>query len=168
MVLNLRNIKNKISGNVQRAGSPETLNISDFMSGDVAVVANVEAILGEMIIPAQQERALGFGRPEFQANQGTIYLDLQTTGGADVEGQLNLYVQDYNGGYTKRVFSERLNILRSGATDITKRVKLPLNPVWGKQNDKIVMKVIADSGVTIGNDESSAEISSSVVYTGRI
>lgn len=152
--------------------SPQTLQISDFFSSDIAIVAGKENILGELVISPQMRQAFGFGTPEYSDNQGTIFINLKDNAGTPVEleGEVILSVQDYNGNNNRVVYRGQLSDLRSGASDITKRVKFPLVPIFGAENDKLVMKFVPKTigSGSVGNDESSCLIASSVEYLGRV
>lgn len=152
------------------AVSPQTLQMGDFATSDVAIVVSKENIIGELSINPQTKQAFGYGTPTLSDNQGTILVDFIDTSAADIQGEVILSVQDYNGNNNKVVFRGLLSDLRSGASDITKRVKFPLTGVFGAENDKLVLKLIpSDVGDgTLDVSASTCLIASSVQYLGRV
>ena len=173
-VLNkVRSRVNGALGNSNVSGAtPETLQISHFFDEDVDIKEGKENVLGEYVIGAQQQRALGFGSPEFSDNQGVIFMDLKKgsndDGTDDIEGEIILSIQDYNGNSNRVVYRGQLVDLRSGEGDITKRVKFPLVGIWGRENDKIVLKIKPKESVTVSVDDCKALVASSVIYTGQV
>lgn len=168
----LNKVKNLGKSSLSDTGavSPQTLQYSDFSATDVAIIISKENIIGEMSINPQTRQAFGFGSANFSDNQGTIHVDLEDTAAATLEGEVILSVQDYNGNNNKVVYRGQLEDLRSGATDITKRVKFPLTGVFGNENDKLVFKFIPSSvgNGTVDLATSKLLIASSVQYLGRI
>lgn len=154
----------------QGAISPLTLRTSDFFTADTAVVVNTEQILGEYTILPQTRHAFGFGTPEFSDNQGTIYCNIEDTAAAELDGEVILSVQDYNGNNNRVVYRGLLSDLRSGLSDITKRVKFPLTGVFGSENDKLVLKFKPSSvgNGTVDKDTTEIYIASSVQYLGTV
>ncbi len=152
------------------AVSPKTLKINNFMTTDKTIVAGEENFIGSFTIEPQTEHAFGYGTPVYSDNQGTIYVNLKDSTGAELDGEIILSVQDYQGNEGKVVFRGELSDLRSGETDITKRIKFPLQPVFGKENDRLVLKFVpSDVGNgTLSASNSKALIASSVRYTGSI
>lgn len=152
------------------AVSPQTLQMSDFATSDVTLVLNKENIVGEVNINPQTKQAFGYGTPQYSDNQGVIFADFVDTAAADIEGEVILSVQDYNGNNNKVVYRGLLSDLRSGETDITKRIKFPLTGVFGAENDKLVMKLVPTSigNGTLDVSASKALIASSVQYLGRV
>lgn len=175
MVLGLlrRNVFN-MSGGAQVQLSPKTLKMNDFTSSNVSISAGKENIVGEFSIDPQTKHRLGFGTPQFQDNQGTIFVNLKDTATtpAELEGEVILSIQDYAGNNNRVVYRGQLSDLRSGESDITKRIKFPMEDIFGLENDKIVMKLIPETG-GVGNGTLSAEnskalVASSVEYRGRV
>jgi hypothetical protein len=177
MVLGIiRNARKSLMGGGRDIGagqlSPQTLELSNFTSGNVALAVGKENIVGEFSILPQTRHYFGYGNPQFSDNQGTIFVDLKDTAGtpADIDGEVVLSVQDYNGNNNRVVYRGLLADLRSGETDITKQVKFPLKDVFGLENDKLVMKLIPSNvgNGTLNATASKARIASSVQYLGRI
>jgi hypothetical protein len=175
-------ILNKVRGNLglgqekvrgsAGSASPVTYEISDFMAGNVSMIADTEIIVGEVIVKPQRELAFGYNDTSgFSENQGTIYLDLKDTTGTpvDLNGEVILSVADYENDRNDVVFRGSVSDLRSGATDITKRIKFPLknpdNRGFAGYNDKLVMKFKSTTTATLSLANSTAKISGTSVKT---
>lgn len=150
--------------------SPQTLEVPHFTTANVALVAGKENIIGEMSINPQTRMFLGYGTAEQPYNQGNVYMNLKDTASAELEGEVILSISDFNGNNNKVVYRGHLFDLRSGLSDITKRIKFPMNAQDANQYDKIVLKFVPKSvgNGTLSATASQAFIASSVQYLGNL
>jgi len=141
----------------------KTLITSDFFTADVAVKAGKWELVGEYVVPAQQEIRVGYGNPNQQMNQETVFIDIESNDATpvDIDGFIRIQIADANdvvkpGGV---VLEERTEKLSENKTDRTKQIPLPeYMACKANKDDKIQIWMKADADATIGYDTGETEI----------
>ncbi len=114
---------------------PRTLNEDDFMGTTaVAVVTGSYQVLGTYTVLSQQEYMWGQGEKQNDANQGYVYVSLESAvhggggvlGGTQMEGKVRLTAYDANDRLLGVVFEEHTSMLRGSKTNRELKIPLPL------------------------------------------
>lgn len=151
-------------------GFPKTLTKTDLIGSDtVTLEAGKEVIVGEYEVKPQTMVRLGYGRPEFQHNQGTIFMKLYDSSGNELDDntEVRLLITDYNGRVKGVALAERYANLKSGETDLTARFKFPETPISAYQNDKIRLVIISPNTVTLSKENSKIFVSATEYWLGQ-
>lgn len=142
------------------AGYLKTLVQKDFFTADVSVSADKWELIGEYVVPAQQQINVGYGNPGEQLNQGTVFIDMEAAAAAgDLDGFVRIQIADANDVVKPNgvVLEERTELLSENPTDRTKQVPLPEYPVAALQDDKIQIWFKSDAAGTVGYDATTPE-----------
>jgi hypothetical protein len=147
----------------------KVLEHKNFATADVTCGSNeVFTKIGEYTVPAQQQIAIGYGLPNTNET-GRLFVDLEDTTGADVDGWVRIAVANANETAIDVVLEQRTEILSENATDMTKWVSLPeitSYPVLGRiprEDDRIQLWVKPDiSGKIIDYGETTIHLPVSV------
>ncbi|MEM5867229.1 MAG: hypothetical protein QXG39_04850 [Candidatus Aenigmatarchaeota archaeon] len=128
----------------------KVLEHKDFANADVTLGANtVFTKIGEYVVPAQQQIAIGYGVPNTNET-GRLFVDLEDTAGNDIDGWVRIAVANANETAIDVVLEQRTEILSENPTDMTKWVSLPEikeYPVLGRiprEDDRIQIYVKPD------------------------
>jgi len=142
---------------------PRTLNYADFQSNtEVSLKAGEFNVLGDYVVPFQNEIAWGTGKETIPDTLGFIYIDLHdntATTAVQVEGLVRLVQKNANDAGDKIVFEERTEMLRGSKTDKKQKIALPEKveyPRVGAQS-KLVVEIKPDSDVTVDSSPDSGE-----------
>lgn len=176
-MLNLRNVIKNVAGSISGGSNtktdlvPETLKVGHFMSADYPVQANKRVEIGSHIVGFNQTKWFGFGMPEFQANQGTIYVDLKNTAGTPVSlnGEVVLGIKDNNNMGHIPVYKRDTRDLRNGLSDITKRVKFPY--IVGQSasfQDEMTLSFECETTDTVSATNSELYVDCSTQYVKKV
>ena len=137
-----------------KAAFKRTLNINDFMSGNIACTAGEWQVLGENVVSAQNEISWGQGKETIPDTLGFVYIDLMddtSTTAVQVEGLVRLVQKNANDAGDVIVFEERTEMLRGSTTDKKLKIALPEQvqvPRVG-QDSKLVLEIKVDTTQTV-------------------
>lgn len=81
--------------------------------------------IGEFVVPAQEQYRWGYGSAEYDTNQGYIYVDLQNSTPAAIQGSLRIQQRDAQSRNIITVEELDLEPLRASKSDRTQMVPLP-------------------------------------------
>ena len=132
----------------------KTLNQSHFMAGNVACNADEWQVLGEYVVPAQNQVSWGQGKETIPDTLGFVYLNLMddtSTTAVQVEGEIRLVQKNANDAGDDIVFEERTEMLRGSMSDKKLKIALPEQvqvPRVG-QDSKLVLEIKVDTTATV-------------------
>lgn len=119
-------------------------------AASVDVLAGQFVKLGERKVEAGELITIGFGMQSGQQSaQGRIYMDIQNSTPAALEGTLRLSVYSPQDRPLKIMGEWRTETLRTGAGDRTQQVPLPENLTWLSEDKKLVLEFEADASGTV-------------------
>lgn len=118
-------ILGKSTESANRRSFSREFSTGDFDSFGGDVTAGQYNEIGRFRIPSDTEYSWGFGKASAPENQGYIYVDLQDTTPAEIEGTLRLAVESSTGRRTEVVQDLATERLDASKTDRTSMVALP-------------------------------------------
>jgi hypothetical protein len=135
------------------------LTKAELMSGDLALTAALYNKLGEFIIPAGLQVAIGVGDSNGQENaQGRIYINLVTAASALIPGTVRLSMWTAQNRVIKVVDEWRTEALQT-STDRTKQIPLPFTGDWLSKDKKYILEIMPDAGgLTVAKAQSTVLI----------
>lgn len=129
-----------------------TLSSVDFTgiaTADQTVTAGTFGTVGTFTVSAQQFATVGVGtlnnEPE---NQGKIFIDLEDTGGTDLDGVVRLLLANAQETGTITVLEERTERLSENNTNQTLWIHMPEYPVKVGEDSKIILQFKSDGSGT--------------------
>jgi hypothetical protein len=104
-----------------------TLTEADFFSVDVSITVSKWNVIGEKVVPAQQQLAWGYGDEEHPANQGYLYISIKDNAGTPVqlEGLVRLAQANANETNVVIIAEHRTEDIRGSKTDRDLKIPLP-------------------------------------------
>ena len=147
---------------------PRTLTKADFQivsgssgigNADVTVTAGVFNELGRFTVQAQTFATFGQNASaNFPENQGKWFVDLEDTGGADMDGLIRLSLRNAQGTTTRVITEQRTEVLSENATDTTKQIHLPETQLWVGEDSQLLLEFQPDSAPTLIVDTNETNI----------
>jgi len=137
---------------------PKTLTSADFLItastgigiADVTVTAAVFNELGHYTVPAQTFATFGQNSvANFAENQGRWFVDIEDTGGVDMDGLVRLVLRNAQGTTSRVITEQRTEVLSENPTDTTKWIRLPEVPLWVGEDSQLVLFFKPDSVPTL-------------------
>ena len=133
------------------------LTETDLVADGTSLTAGEYTKLGQFTVPAQEQYRWGFGAAEFEANQGYLYVDPQTSTPAEFEGSLRIQQRDAQEREIVTVYEERTAVLDGSQTDRTQQQAFPEQRAYPKvgRDSKLNLSMDPDSTSTISQADTT-------------
>jgi hypothetical protein len=119
-------------------------------TGSLAMTANEVLRLGEYKVQAGEEISVGSGQlTGMESATGRIFMDLRDTaaaGGAAVSGMVRLQAYSAQNRPIEIINEWRTEDLYTNATDKTKQLPCAEHSIWLREDQRLVLEFIPDTG----------------------
>lgn len=142
----------------QQSGSfNKRLTESDLITDGTTLSDGEFTKTGDFVVPAQERYRWGFGAAKHEANQGYLYVDLQTSSPSAIDGLLRVQQRDAQEREIVTVYEERTNVLDGSQTDRTQQQAFPEQRDYPKvgRDSKLNLSMDPDSDDSVSQSDST-------------
>ena len=143
----------------------KTLTTGDLSEVNLSAKAGTYTTVYSYTVPAQQRVAPGQGAIQGGVdNRGILYIDLQDSTPAQLNGWVRISVTDANEIVEHVIMEERIERLRASATDRTQAYFLGEAGIQAKEDSKVIIKFKPDADGTVATANSTIYLPVTVYY----